>query len=35
MLKMYKSHPAYGAHIVKLPIGETIWNMEPFVIYET
>ena len=35
MLKRYKSHPAYGAHVVELPSGETIWGVEPFVIYET
>ena len=35
MPKMYKSHPAYGAHVVELPSGETIWNVAPFVIYET
>ena len=35
MPKMYKSHPAYGAHVVELPFGEMIWNVAPFVIYET
>ena len=30
MPKMYKSHPAYGAHVVELPSGETIWNLSPF-----
>lgn len=35
MPKMYKSHPAYGAHVVELPSGKTIWNVVPFVVYET
>ena len=35
MLKRYKSHQAYGAHVIELPSGETIWNVAPFVIYKT
>ena len=35
MLKLYNSHPAYGVHLVELPSGKTIWNMEPFRVYET
>lgn len=34
MPKMYKSHPAYGAHVVELPSGKTIWNTRPFCVYE-
>ena len=34
MPKMYKSHPSYGAHVVELPIGHTIWNLMPFCVYE-
>ena len=34
MPKTYKSHPAYGAHFVELPSGETIWNTTPFCVYE-
>lgn len=35
MPKEYKSRQAYGAHVVELPSGKTIWNVAPFVIYET
>ena len=35
MPKSYKSHPAYGAHVVELPSGKMIWNVVPFVVYET
>ena len=31
----YKSHKADGAYVVELRSGETIWNVAPFVIYET
>lgn len=34
MPKIYKSHPAYGAHVVELPNGHTIWNLIPFWVYE-
>lgn len=34
MPKIYKSHPAYGAHVVELPSGKTIWNTIPFCVYE-
>ena len=34
MLKSYKSHSAYGAHVVELPSGKTIWNTIPFWAYE-
>lgn len=30
MPKMYKSHPAYGAHVVELPSGSTVWHSVPF-----
>ena len=34
MPEIYKSHPAYGAHVVELPSGKTIWNTTPFYVYE-
>ena len=34
MPEIYKSHPAYGAYVVELPSGKTIWNMTPFCVYE-
>lgn len=35
MLKLYKSRPCRGAHVVELPSGKTIWNSMPFCVYET
>ena len=34
MPKIYKSHQSYGAHVVMLPSGKTIWNTIPFCVYE-
>ena len=34
MPEIYKSHPAYGAYVVELLGGNTIWNMTPFCVYE-
>lgn len=34
MPKIYKSHPEYGAYVVELPSGKTIWNTIPFYVYE-